>query len=150
MQTGLQIVVYLNTDRCCAKEIVLFPRQTCPEHWHPAVDRLPGKEETFRSRWGRAYPYVPGEPARHAACRAPAGSEAHYLARREIVLDPGDQYTVPPETPQGFQAGDEAAVVSEFSTHSADERDVFRDPRIVRRPGVEQISLDEAGIELIR
>src|SRR5690348_15348967 len=27
--TGLQLVVYVNTQRCCAKELVLFPRQTC-------------------------------------------------------------------------------------------------------------------------
>src|SRR5690349_11446610 len=25
---GLQLVVYINTERCCAKELVLFPRQT--------------------------------------------------------------------------------------------------------------------------
>ncbi len=30
--TGLELVVYVNTDRYCAKELVLFPRQTCPEH----------------------------------------------------------------------------------------------------------------------
>ena len=35
--TGLELVVYVNTDRYCAKELVLFPGQTCPEHRHPAV-----------------------------------------------------------------------------------------------------------------
>ena len=29
-RTGLEIVTYLNTSRCCAKELVLFPGQTCP------------------------------------------------------------------------------------------------------------------------
>ena len=29
--TGLELVVYVNTDRCCAKELVLFPHQTCAE-----------------------------------------------------------------------------------------------------------------------
>lgn len=37
--TGLELVVYVNTDRCCAKEMVLFPRQTCPEHRHAPVPR---------------------------------------------------------------------------------------------------------------
>ena len=37
---------------CCAKELILMPRQTCPEHWHPPVGGEPGKEETFRCRWG--------------------------------------------------------------------------------------------------
>src|SRR6202163_3164958 len=36
-ETGLQIVVYVNTDRVCAKELVMFPRQICPEHRHPPV-----------------------------------------------------------------------------------------------------------------
>ena len=29
--TGLQLVTYVNTERVCAKELVLFPRQTCAE-----------------------------------------------------------------------------------------------------------------------
>src|SRR5438270_14090512 len=56
--TGLQLVVYVNTERVCAKELVLFPRQTCPEHRHPPVEDDPGKEETFRCRWGIVYRYV--------------------------------------------------------------------------------------------
>jgi D-lyxose ketol-isomerase len=35
---GLEIIIYLNTDRCCAKELVLFPGQTCAEHRHPPVE----------------------------------------------------------------------------------------------------------------
>ena len=35
---GLQIVVYVNTDRVCAKELVLFPHQRCPEHRHPPFE----------------------------------------------------------------------------------------------------------------
>ena len=31
---GLQLVTYVSTDRCSAKELVLFPHQTCPEHRH--------------------------------------------------------------------------------------------------------------------
>ena len=46
-EIGLQIVVYVNTERVCAKELVLFPRQSCPEHRHPPVDGDPGKEGLF-------------------------------------------------------------------------------------------------------
>src|SRR5689334_3789962 len=46
-ETGLELITYVNTERCCAKELVLFPHQTCPEHWHPPVGGDPGKEETF-------------------------------------------------------------------------------------------------------
>src|SRR5215212_4003466 len=59
--TGLQLVVYVNTERVCAKELVLFPGQTCPEHRHPPVGGTPGKEETFRCRRGLVCLYVEGE-----------------------------------------------------------------------------------------
>lgn len=43
--TGLEVVTYVNTERCCAKELVLFPRQTCPEHRHPPVEGELGKKD---------------------------------------------------------------------------------------------------------
>ena len=60
-EIGLQLVVYVNTERVCAKELVLFPRQTCPEHRHPPVGDDPGKEETFRCRRGIVQLHVEGE-----------------------------------------------------------------------------------------
>src|SRR5579863_9051358 len=61
-QTGLTLIVYVNTDRYCAKELALFPRQTCPEHRHPPRGAEPGKEETFRVRWGQVWLYNEGAP----------------------------------------------------------------------------------------
>ena len=43
--TGLELVTYVNTTRCCAKELILFPHQTCTEPRHPPVEGAPGKEE---------------------------------------------------------------------------------------------------------
>jgi D-lyxose ketol-isomerase len=111
-EIGLQLVVYVNTERVCAKELVLFPGQTCPEHRHPPADGSPGKEETFRCRTGSVRLHVDGEG--------------------ELVLRPGGQLTIPPDTLHWFQAGDDGAIVSEFSTRSRDESDVFTDPRIRR------------------
>ena len=111
-EIGLEVVVYVNTERVCAKELVMFPGQTCPEHRHPPVDGEPGKEETFRCRAGTVHLHVEGED--------------------EIVLRPGDQFTVPPNTLHWFQAGDEGAIVSEFSTRSHDELDIFTDPLVAR------------------
>jgi D-lyxose ketol-isomerase len=130
---GLAILVYVNTDRCCAKELVLWPRQTCPEHRHPPVDDDPGKEETFRCRWGSVYLYIEGEPTAAPACQPPEGEEA-YTVQQEIYLKPGDQYTIPPNMLHWFQAGPSGAVISEFSTRSTDQNDVFTDKRI-RRDG---------------
>ena len=109
---GLQLVVYVNTERVCAKELVLFPGQTCPEHRHPPVDGSPGKEETFRCRVGSVLLWVDGHG--------------------EIELRPGEQFTIPPDTLHWFAAGDEGAIVSEFSTRSRDEADLFSDPQIRR------------------
>jgi D-lyxose ketol-isomerase len=137
-RTGLELVVYVNNDRYCAKELVLFPRQTCPEHRHPPVGSDPGKRETFRCRSGRVWLYVEGEVAAAPQARVPEGDEAYYTVFHEIDLHPGDQYTIEPDTRHWFQAGDEGAVVSEFSSTSRDEHDVFTDPRIRRIPEVEE------------
>jgi D-lyxose ketol-isomerase len=129
---GLQLVVYVNTERCCAKELVLLPRQTCPQHLHPPVGNSPGKEETFRCRFGTVYLYVPGKRTPEPQAVLPTDREQYFTVWKEIALHPGEQYTLPPNTPHWFQAGDEGAVVSEFSTKSTDENDVFTDPDIER------------------
>ena len=127
--TGLELLTYVNTERVCAKEMVLFPRQTCPEHIHPPVAGEEGKEETFRCRWGKVYLYVDGEAVTEPKAAHPEGV---YTVFHEVVLEPGEQYTIYPGTKHWFQAGDEGAVVSEFSTKSRDELDIFSDPAIVR------------------
>lgn len=136
-QTGLEVITYINTDRVCAKELVLFPGQTCPEHRHPPRGpHEPGKEETFRCRWGLVYLYVEGEPAANPAAQPPAHRRQHYTVWHEVVLRPGEQFTIWPNTLHWFQAGPEGAVVSEFSTHSDDPSDIFTDPDIKRLPVV--------------
>ncbi len=135
--TGLGVLVYVNTQRCCAKELMMTPGQICPEHRHPAVDGEPGKEETFRCRWGTVYLHVAGAKTAAPHARPPAGRESTYTVWHEVVLRPGDQYTLLPDTLHWFQAGPLGAIVSEFSTRSTDENDIFTDPRVVRAPKVE-------------
>lgn len=134
---GLESVVYINTTRCCSKEMVLFPGQTCPEHRHPPVSGGPGKEETFRCRWGEVYLYVEGTPTEQIKGKIPQGKEDCFTVLHEIILKPGHQYTLSPNILHWFQAGPEGAVVSEFSTHSNDETDIFTDPLIRRAPSIE-------------
>lgn len=137
---GLTLVTFVNTDRCCAKEMVLLSGQTCPEHSHiPLPEKnYPGKEETFRCRYGMVYLYVEGEETKDRKGRVPSGYEGTYTVFHEIVLGPGQQYTMEPDTKHWFQAGPQGAVVSEFSTPSFDEYDVFTDPDIERLPQVER------------
>ncbi len=127
--TGLEIVTYINTDIYCAKEMVLFPNQTCPEHRHPPINGRNGKMETFRCRYGLVYLYVEGEPTQNPAVLPPEGV---YTVFHEIKLTPGQQYTIMPNTKHWFKAGPEGAVISEFSSTSVDEADIFTDPRIIR------------------
>lgn len=135
-QTGLALITYVNTERVCAKELILLPGQTCPQHFHPPVAGEPGKEETFRCRWGEVYLYVPGEPTPNPKAHPPEHRKQHYTVWHEIVLRPGEQYTLAPETWHWFQGGPQGAVVSEFSTRSRDEADIFTDPEISRMPEV--------------
>ena len=137
---GLGLLTYENNSRYCAKELVLWPGQTCPEHRHPPVGSDPGKMETFRCRSGRVFLYVEGPPAAKLGATIPPGSESYYKVKHEIDLRPGQQYTIPPNTWHWFQAGPEGAVVSEFSSTSRDEMDEFTDPRVERIP---KISEDE-------
>ncbi len=132
---GLELVTYQNNDRYCAKELVLFPRQTCPEHRHPPRDdRNPGKQETFRCRWGEVYLYTVGTPAKKPKAKLPAKYKEKFTVWNEIVLRPGEQYTIPPNTLHWFQGGAKGAIVSEFSSSSHDESDAWTDGNIQRMP----------------
>lgn len=131
-EIGLAMLVYFNTTRVCARELIMFPNQTIAQQIHPDVDGEIGKEETFRCRQGKVYIYVPGEPIENPKCKPPKGREAYYDCRHEIVLSPCDQYTMLPNTPHWLQAGPEGAVISEFSTSSKDETDLFTDPQVKR------------------
>lgn len=135
---GLSLVTYINNDLYCAKEMVLLPGQICPQHRHPPVGGSDGKCETFRCRWGTVYLYVPGdldvEPQkkRLAPGDLPEQYAAYLTSDKEIILKPGEQYTIEANTPHWFMGGPEGAVVSEFSSTSDDATDIFDDPRVIR------------------
>ena len=95
--TGLEIVTYV--------------------HRHAPVEEIhyPGKEETFRCRYGTCYVYIEGEPTADPVCQPPKGCEEWYTVWHQVVLRPGQQLTMTPDTRHWFQAGPEGAVVSEFS-----------------------------------
>lgn len=134
-EVGLQILTYINTERVCAKEMVLLPGQTCPEHKHVPTNGMPGKEETFRCRYGKVYLYVTGEGDKDKiAAKIPPTDVTVF---HEIILNPGEQYTIYPETWHWFQASEDGAVISEFSTRSTDETDQFTDKRLVREVKIE-------------
>lgn len=149
-EVGLQVITYVNTERCCAKELVLTPWQICPEHRHPPIGTQKGKEETFRCRQGTVYLYVGGfddstiqggysnESEGRIHGKIPEDMREYFTVFHEICLEPGQQYTLPENTLHWFQAGEDGCIVSEFSTHSSDEEDIFTDIHITRLPCVEE------------
>lgn len=137
-ETGLALVTYYNDEKYCAKELILLPYQTCPQHKHPPIPELDyiGKQETFRCRWGVVYLYVEGEAVKTPKASPPASRADTYTVWHEVVLNPGEQFTIPPQTWHWFQGGPEGAIVSEFSTRSVDEADLFTDADIQRMPEI--------------
>ncbi len=133
---GLQQLNYVDSALYSAGEMVLFPGQTCPEHRHPPAGEHPGKEQIFRCRFGTVYLYVAGDPAESIQAVLPKQRQGHFTARHQVVLQPGDQYTIPANTPHWFQAGPEGAVISEFSTGPRNVAEIFTDPGIQKVPQV--------------
>lgn len=129
---GLGVIIYINTERVCAKELALTPFQICPQHKHPDIMKNPGKEETFRCRWGEVYLYIDGNSTKNIKAVIPEKYSEKLNIFHEILLKPGDQYTLTSNTWHWFQAGPQGAVLSEFSTHSYDDGDMFYDKDIER------------------
>lgn len=134
---GLQLLEYVNTSRVCAKELVMLPGQACPEHRHPPFGNYMGKEETFRCRFGRVHLFVEGAATIRTQAQPPENGKKYFTVQHEIILHPGDQFTIPVDTLHWFKAGEEGAVITEFSTTSYDDYDIFTNPEIKRIPVVE-------------
>lgn|SRR5699024_2446383 len=134
-EEALNLVIYVNNDRYCAKEMVLLPNQTCPEHSHPSFSGRVGKQETLRCRWGKLFLYVESNKVLNESeiqVKIPSANKKYYTAGTEIILFPGDQYTINPDTLHWFKAGENGAVISEFSSPSDDASDIFTNPNVQR------------------
>ena len=130
---GIGDIIYINSERVCAKELALMPYQICPQNRHPDIEKNPGgKEETFRCRWGELYLYTEGDKTDEIKAKIPHKYQDRFEVFHEIILKPGDQYTLNPNIWHWFQAGPQGAVLSEFSTHSYDAGDIFYDKNIKR------------------
>ena len=128
---GALMLTMVDTEKVAAKVIVLLPNQTLPEHWHTATNDKPGKEETLRVAQGMLRLYVPGEDTLRVGF-IPKGKQACYSSRHEIVLQPGEQKTLPSGTKHWMQAGTDGAVVYSFSSYAYDALDPFTDPNVIR------------------
>lgn len=81
---GLNLIIYINNDRYCAKEMVLIPNQVCPEHRHPNRNDIPGKKETFRCRQGEVFLFVEGEDNEMVSnVKIPEGKKILHCKKKE-------------------------------------------------------------------
>jgi D-lyxose ketol-isomerase len=124
---GIVIVTFINTERYCGRFILFFPRQCAGEHWHPDVAENRGKEETLRVLYGQAFAYGEGEPTKNIKAKIPEGKDKYFTSRHEVVLNPGDQYTVRLNEKHWWQAGPEGVVSLEVSSTARDAYDLYTD-----------------------
>ncbi len=110
-----------------ARLIIWLPNQKMVEHWHPDVNGNPGKEETLRVLWGRVYGYRQGVPSAGARERIPRGEDHSFMSRHEVLLGPGEQWTLEPHEKHWFVAGPEGAVALEISSTVRDSHDRLTD-----------------------
>jgi D-lyxose ketol-isomerase len=125
---GFVFADLLRTDRVRVTLLILLPHQTLPEHLHPPYADEAGKEETLRCLWGETRIYVPGDP-NNPNIRVPQGKETWYTSRHEVVIRPGEQFSVSPGLAHWFQGGPEGAVNLAFQNRVNEDHNVFTDPQ---------------------
>lgn len=124
---GFAFIDLLRTERVRVTLLILGPYQTLPQHKHPPYPGETGKEESVRTLWGTFKVYVEGDADRQDL-RIPEGKEAYYTARKEIVLEEGEQYSVPADMIHWFQAGPEGSVAIAFQNRVNEDHNIFYDP----------------------
>jgi len=133
MQEGFAFVDILRSPRVRITILVLLPKQSLPQHLHPPYETETGKEETLRVLYGQTRIYVPGQE-NNPKIIIPAGKEAYYTARHEILINRGEQYTVDPNTAHWFQGGPDGAVNLCFQNRVDETKNIFDDPHSLGCP----------------
>ena len=124
-RSGGQILTLVDTVEIAVKLLAMFPGQVLPEHRHPPLGDYPGKAETLRCEWGILYLYTEGSVSPDPKGHPTAERINTYTVWHEILLRPGEQVMLPPNTLHWFQGGSEGAVVWSFSSRAIDIEDVF-------------------------
>lgn len=125
---GFAFIDILRSPRLRITLLVLLPGQTLPQHVHPRYEGEVGKEETLRVLYGATRVYIKGGGC-VGPINIPADKDPYYTARTEIALQPGEQFTVEPETEHWFQGGPEGSVNICFQNRVDENRNIFFDPQ---------------------
>ena len=73
---GLQVVIYVNNDRYCAKELYMLPGRICPEHRHPRLTATRANRKPSAAA-RHCHLYVEGEPTPNPKGKVPEGMEGY-------------------------------------------------------------------------
>ena len=130
---GFAFIDILRSERLRITLIALLPNQALPQHVHPPYEGEQGKEETLRVLSGQTKVYIKGE-ATDSDMLIPSGKEPFYTARQQVCLNPGEQYTVPPDIEHWFQGGPEGSVNICFQNRVDENKNHFCDPRSLGCP----------------
>ena len=82
---------------------------------------------------GQTRLYVPG-PENNPQILIPAGKEAFYTARHEILINRGQQSTIDPNTEHWFQGGPDGAVNLCLQNRVDETKNIFNDPQSLGCP----------------
>jgi len=105
---GLALIMRINEPEYCSKWLILKPNQVCVSHHHEK------KKETFFSHVGTVKLTLPD---------------------KEVLLKPGECYTLEPGVIHSFSSND-VAIIEEVSTHDENEDSYFVDNKIEREPKI--------------
>ncbi len=74
--------------------------------------------------------YKTGDFYKMGLAKIPEGREKYYTCRHEVILNPGDQYTVGLNEKHWWQAGPDGVIALEVSSKSRDGFDLTTDDRL--------------------
>jgi len=126
-EEGFVLIDLLRTDFVRTNLMILMPNQTLPQHMHPAYGGTKGKEETVRVLYGQTKIYIEGEQ-NNLDVLIPKGKVNYYTALKEIKLEVGEQFSVPPNVKHWFQAGPDGSVNIAFQNRVNEDNNIFYDP----------------------
>ncbi len=124
---GFTFIDLLRSPQIRVCLLVLLPNQTLPQHVHtPYEGEAEGKEETLRVLYGHTKVYIEGQI--ETDVKIPEGKDAYYTALKEIPLNAGGQFSIPPQVKHWFKAGPEGSVNMTFQKRVDESKNIFDDP----------------------
>ena len=132
LEVGMGGMFWINNkdDGFTALEMMLFPGQMVPEHWHVQTPDAKAKMEVWHVRWGEIYTYGPGEATPNMKANIPQGGGPHVTVKHERIVHIGEVHGISkPLEVHWMAAGPEGAILTEYSTYHDNNGVKFTNPK---------------------